>query len=140
MSYLKPCHENPDPPLPFHPSAAINSNDTTMSAESPVPLVDDQPKRVILRLRYGDFDEDDDGSHTEAIETCFAAIGSKVEECNPKGRHVAHVEPRQQYIEGHPQASFHVTLDMEKDAIENPNMAELPHEIYSIRRQDDGTP
>ncbi|KAG7103732.1 hypothetical protein HYQ44_017820 [Verticillium longisporum] len=42
-------------------------------------------------------------------------------------------------MENNPKASFHVTLDMEKDAIENPDLDKLPHEIYRIRRKADGT-
>ncbi|KAF3351848.1 Putative nucleoporin [Verticillium dahliae VDG2] len=109
-----------------------------MSANSPIPTIDGQPKRVILRLRYNEFN-DDDSSHTEAVQAYLGAIGRKVDECNPKGRHVSHVESRQDYMENNPKASFHVTLDMEKDAIENPDLDKLPHEIYRIRRKADGT-
>ena len=42
-------------------------------------------------------------------------------------------------MEGNPKASYHVTLDMEKDTIRQPDMNELTHEIYRIRRQNDGT-
>lgn len=109
-----------------------------MPAESAVPIIDRQPKRVILRLRYNGF-EDDDKSHAEAVEAYFATIGGNVDECNPDGRHVPHVEMRQDYMEGNPKALFHVTLDLEKDAIQNPDMDKLPHEIYGIRRKDDGS-
>ena len=108
-----------------------------MSAE-PVPIIDGQLKRVILCLRYNEF-EDDDKSHIEAIETYLAAVGRDVEEYKSEDRYVSHVEMRQDYMEGNPKASFHVTLDLEKHAVENPDLNQLPHEIYSIRRREDGT-
>ena len=100
-----------------------------------MPIIDGQPKRVILRLRYHDF-EDDDNAYFEAVEAYLATTGKSIDESGPKGRHIAHVEPRQDYMENNPKASFHVTLAVEKDAIENPDLDKLPHEIYRIRRQE----
>jgi hypothetical protein len=65
-------------------------------------------------------------------------FGRSIGECGPKGRHISHIEPRQDYMEGNPKASFHVTLDVERDAIGNPDMDKLPHEIYRVRRRDNG--
>lgn len=101
-----------------------------------MPIIDGQPKRVILRLRYNDF-KDDDNSHTVAVEAYLAASGRDVVEYNHMARYVSH-KPRQDYMEDNPRASFHVILDIEKDASKNPDMDKLPHEIYRIRRQDDG--
>ncbi|KAK8147536.1 hypothetical protein G3M48_001435 [Beauveria asiatica] len=109
-----------------------------MSLNDPVPINNGEPKRVILRLRYNEF-EDDDSSHTDAIEAYLKAIGRKMDECGPQGRHVPHVEMRQEYMENNPRASFHVTLDMEKHAVREPDMNKLPHEIYRVRRGKDGT-
>jgi hypothetical protein len=108
-----------------------------MSAAKVPALVDDgKPKRVILRLRYNEF-ADDDASHTEAIAAYLTAIGREVDECE-QGRHEVHVQIRQDYMMGIPNASFHVTLDREKDAIQQPDMDELTHEFYRVRRQHDG--
>ncbi|KAL2751828.1 hypothetical protein ACRALDRAFT_1078288 [Sodiomyces alcalophilus JCM 7366] len=104
-----------------------------MSTNRAEPITDGQPKRVILRLRYNDF-EDDDNSHMEAVKVYLAAAGRKADEYN---RYVSHVEPRQDYMEGDSRASFHVILDIEKDAIRKPDIDKLPHEIYRIRRQNE---
>ncbi|KFH43041.1 hypothetical protein ACRE_062410 [Hapsidospora chrysogenum ATCC 11550] len=112
-----------------------------MLAESVMPIIEDQPKRVILCLRYNDF-EDDDDAYTAAVEAYLAALGRPIDECGPRERRrpTAHVEPGQDYTynEGNPKASFHVTLDVEKDAIEDPDLDKLPRETYRVRRRDNG--
>jgi hypothetical protein len=50
--------------------------------------------------------------------------------------HEKHIEPFQD--PEIPQTSFHIILDMEKDMLEDPNLQNLPHEIYRIRRDDQG--
>lgn len=102
-----------------------------------VLVTDRKPKRVILRLRYNEF-KNDDSSYKDAIEVYLTSIGRKVDEIE-EGRHAVHVETRQDYMEGNPKASFHVTLDMEKDKIREPDINELTHEIHRIRRENDGT-
>ncbi|KAM3517869.1 hypothetical protein NHJ13051_008247 [Beauveria bassiana] len=96
-----------------------------MSLNEPVPIDNGEPKRVILRLRLNEF-EDDDSSHTDATAAYLKAIGRKMDECGPQGRHVPHVEMRQEYMENNPRASFHITLDM-KHAVREPDMNKLPH-------------
>lgn len=54
-------------------------------------------------------------------------------------RHILHVEIRQDYMMNKPNASFHVILDIEKDTVKTPDLDKLLHEIYRVRRQDDGT-
>ena len=97
-----------------------------------------QPKRVILRLRCNEF-EDTVESYNEAIQAYLSSAGKSFSEYE-KHRHVAHFDGHQDYQDGNPRASFHITLDMEKDAIQEPELDKLPHEICRIRRQkEDGT-
>jgi hypothetical protein len=110
---VRPRHQSPAPRPSSH--MPCGSKIITMPADGPVSIVDGQPKRVILRLRYGDFD-DDDNSHTQAVEAHVTAIGRTMDEFTLHRRHVLHVEMRQDYMKDKPNASFHVTLDIEKDA------------------------
>jgi hypothetical protein len=48
----------------------------------------------------------------------------------------AHIEPFQD--PEITQTSFHIILDMERHMLEDPNLQNLPHEIYRIRHDDQG--
>jgi hypothetical protein len=94
-----------------------------------------KPKRVILRLRVGDFD--DGASHFdevyEAIKTYLVYAGHSPNEAESK-QHFVHMEPLQSLDV--PQTSFHVFLDMEKDLKDTPGLDALPHEIYRVKRDE----
>ncbi|KAK4040955.1 hypothetical protein C8A01DRAFT_35011 [Parachaetomium inaequale] len=100
---------------------------------------DQPPKRVILRLRCNEF-EDRVESYNEAIAAYLSSVGRKFSEYQER-RYVAHIQGHQDYQEGNPRASFHITLGIEAAMIRDPDWDKLPHEIYRIRRRkDDGTP
>lgn len=108
---------------------------TRLNSVMPNPTLERGPKRVILRLRVNDFDGQDPSSLTEAISEYIAFAGRSTTELQ-ENRHYAHIEPFQS--PELQQASFHITLDIDKDSVQNPNLTELPHEIYRVRRDVDG--
>ena len=51
-------------------------------------------------------------------------------------KHHAYIEPFQSPEVN--QTSFHITIDMEGDSANPPNIQELPHEIYRVRYSKEG--
>lgn len=94
-----------------------------------------QPKRVILRLRVEEFDGRDPSEYNDAIKAYLAFAQRPTSELE-ENKHYAHIEPFQ--AADIPQTAFHITLDMDKDSIQAPNFEILPHEVYRIRRDEQG--
>jgi len=94
-----------------------------------------QPKRVILRLRVNQFEGRDTSEYDDAIKAYLTFAKRPTSEL-ATSKHYAHIEPFQD--PEIPQTSFHIILDMEKDMREDSNLQNLPHEIYRIRRDDQG--
>jgi len=94
-----------------------------------------QPKRVILRLRVNEFTGRDYSEYTDAIKAYLAFAGRPTDD-SELGKHYAHIEPFQAPEVN--QMSFHITMDMEEDTANPPNIQELPHEIYRVRRNNEG--
>src|SRR5271167_1915078 len=82
-----------------------------------------RPKRVILRLRVNEFDEDGHGweEHVDAIKAYLIWAGRSASEYEgpfETRKHFAHVEPFQPY--DLPQTTiFHVILDMEQHSLKD---------------------
>jgi hypothetical protein len=119
---------------------------TTASTAAAIASIDakttPKPKRVILRLRVNEFDEDGHswGEHVDAIKAYLIWAGrlaSEYEGPFETRKHFAHVEPFQSYDLPQP-TTFHVILDMEQHSLENPNLNDVPHEIYRVRRNQEG--
>src|SRR5271167_1481952 len=96
-----------------------------------------RPKRVILRLRVNEFDEDGHGweDHVDAIKAYLIWAGRSASEYDgpfEARKHFAHVEPFQQPELN--QTTFHVILDMEQHSLKDPSFNDVPHEIYRVRR------
>jgi hypothetical protein len=90
-----------------------------------------QPKRVILRLRVNEFEGCDPSEYNDAIKAYLAFAGRSTNKLK-ENKHYAHIEPFQA-LELQ-QTSFHITFDLEKDFLDDPNFQNLPHEIYRVRR------
>jgi hypothetical protein len=99
------------------------------------PSAEHQPKRVILRLRVNEFTGRDYSEYTDAIKAYLAFAGRPTDD-SELGKHYAHIEPFQGPEVN--QISFHITMDMEEDSANPPNIQELPHEIYRVRRNKEG--
>jgi len=100
-----------------------------------IPTASKQPKRVILRLRVNEFDGPDSFKFNDAIKTYLAFAERPLEELE-LNIHFAHIEPFQD--PELQQTSFHITLDIEKNMLHNPNVKDLPHEVYRIRPNNEG--
>ena len=94
-----------------------------------------QPKRVILRLRVNQCEGRDTSEYDDAIKA-YLTFAKRPSSELAANKHYAHIEPFQD--PDIPQTSFHIILDMEKDMLEGSNLQNLPHEIYRIRRDDQG--
>ncbi|KAH8684337.1 hypothetical protein BGZ60DRAFT_523560 [Tricladium varicosporioides] len=96
------------------------------------------PKRIILRLRVDEFKSESLGlpEFDGAIEKYLKFARRPTSE-HAEGKHYVHIEPFQE--SGYKQIFFHVILDMDKNAISNPSFNWLEHEIYRIRRDEEGT-
>ena len=94
-----------------------------------------EPKRVILRLRVNEFEGCDPSEFNNAIKTYLAYAKRPTGELE-ENRHYTHIEPFQSYEIR--QTWFHITLDMNKDSVAQPNIKDLPHEIYYIYRDKQG--
>ena len=94
-----------------------------------------QPKRVILRLRVNQFEGRGTSEYDDAVKAYLTFAKRPTSEL-ATNKHYAHIEPFQD--PEIPQTSFHIILDMEKDMLEDPDLQNLPHEIYRIRRDDRG--
>ena len=96
---------------------------------------DCRSKRVILRLRVNEFGGRDPSEYSDAIKAYLAFANRPTSELE-QNKHYAHIEPFQAPEVW--QTSFHITLDMEKDMLVKPNFENLPHEVYRIRRDEQG--
>ncbi|KAJ9641103.1 hypothetical protein H2199_005771 [Coniosporium tulheliwenetii] len=94
-----------------------------------------EPKRVILRLRTNEFEGRDSSEYNDPIKAYLAFAGRSTNELE-ENKHYAHIEPFQ--APELQQTVFHITLDIEKDSLDNPNFQTLPHEIYRVRRDIHG--
>jgi hypothetical protein len=94
-----------------------------------------QPKCVILRLRVNQFEGRGTSEYGDAVKAYLTFAKRPTSEL-ATNKHYTHIEPFQD--PEIPQTSFHIILDMEKDMLEDPNLQNLPHEIYRIHRGDQG--
>lgn len=99
------------------------------------------PKRVILRLRVNEFEREGHSweEHVDAIKAYLVWAGRSASEYEgdfQKRKHFAHVEPFQAPELN--QTTFHVIIDMEQESLESPNLDDVPHEIYRVRRDKEG--
>lgn len=99
------------------------------------PSAEHQPKRVILRLRVNEFSGRDYSEYIDAINAYLVFAGRSTDGLEFR-KHHAHIEPFQSPEVN--QTSFHITMDMEGDSANPPNIQELPHEIYRVRRSKEG--
>ncbi|KAF1351279.1 hypothetical protein BDV97DRAFT_368924 [Delphinella strobiligena] len=99
------------------------------------------PRRIILRLRVADFDGD---GHTweqypDAVKAYLEWAGYSTADYEGHWRerkHYAHVEPFQALDV--PQKRFHIMLDMDYKSVPDSPLSEVSHEIYRIRRDNQG--
>jgi hypothetical protein len=77
----------------------------------------------------------DPTEYNQAIGSYLRFAGFPTEALDYK-RHYAHLEPFQPLDT--PQRSFHIILDLEKDSLDNPDFGTLKHEVYRVRRDNDG--
>ncbi len=130
-------------------TGSVASVDTGSNSGSASADTENAPKRVILRLRVNEFEGEGRSweQHRDAIKAYLTWAGRPTSEydcqydchydCDRKERkHFAHVEPFQPLEVN--QTTFHVVLDMEQHSLENPNLDDVPHEIYRVRRDKDG--
>ncbi|EEP82913.1 predicted protein [Uncinocarpus reesii 1704] len=92
----------------------------------------DQAKRVILRLREAEQDEED---LYEPVRLYLEKNGRSVEELN-SDRHFVHIQPSNPDI---PQVDpkIHIIIDIEVDKFTGNHVnADFPHELYRVRRVD----
>jgi hypothetical protein len=116
---------------------------TTTGSSVSIALTDTKnaPKRVILRLRVNEFEGDGRSweQHVDAIKAYLVWAGHSASEYEgdfDKRKHFAHVEPFQALEVK--QTTFHVILDMEQHLLKSPNLDDVPHEIYRVRRGKEG--
>ena len=117
------------------PTFATSMSPTTTNPEN-------RPKRVILRLRVNEFEGDGRSweQHIDAIKAYLIWAGrtaSEYEGGHETRQHFAHVEPFQAPELN--QTTFHVVLDMEQHMLNEPDFDTLPHEIYRVRRDKEGS-
>lgn len=92
---------------------------------------DRRPKRVVLRLRVGDFEGRSSSEYDDVIKTYLLFAGRPANEDEVQ-RHYVHIEPFQS--PELQQISFHIIIDIEKHSHVNGEFQGLPHEIYRVRR------
>ncbi|KAH8587965.1 hypothetical protein B0O99DRAFT_601169 [Bisporella sp. PMI_857] len=93
------------------------------------------PKRVILRLRVSDFEGRRSSEYTDAIKAYLLFARRPTSEDEVK-KHYPHIEPFQS--PELQQTSFHIIIDVEKHMVNDGEFRDLPHEIYRIRRNEQG--
>ena len=118
------------PPANFQVITAPIESTTTSSQQ--------QPKRVILRLRVDEFEGEGQSwqQHVDAITAYLAWAGRSPSEYE-EGKHFAHVEPFQ--APELRQTTFHVVLDIDQHLVIELNLNNILHEVYHVRRGTDGT-
>ncbi|TAQ89515.1 hypothetical protein B7494_g2178 [Chlorociboria aeruginascens] len=92
------------------------------------------PRRVVSRLKVGDFEDHESSKYDNAIRAylLFAGLPTNEQEVN---KHYCHIEPFQS---PELQQTFHITIDVEKYIIDDGEFRNLSHEIYRIRRNEQG--
>jgi hypothetical protein len=95
-----------------------------------------KPKRVVLRLKVGDFDSRPPSEFDNAIKAYLLYAGHPTNQ-HEMSKHYAHIEPFQS--PELQQTSFHIILDMEKGMVAEGGLQNLPHEIYRVRRTEQDT-
>ena len=95
-------------------------------------------KRVILRLRVDDFDKSGYKweDHVDAIDAYWRWLEHELETDATNSDYFAHVEPFQ--APELQQKTFHVILDIQYSALRFETFDDIPHEVYRVRRKDDG--
>ena len=122
--------------------ATATTSTQTVHPEDPIiACPGETPKRVILRLRVHEFDGEGHSweQYVDAIDTYLIWAGRSTHEY--KGdyetrRHFAHIEPFQAPELN--QKTFHVILDIEQHSLREANFDHIPHEIYRVRRNEEG--
>ena len=110
---------------------------------SPTTMIpENRPRRVILRLRVNEFEGDGRSweQHTDAIKAYLVWAGRTVSEyegAHDTRQHFAHAEPFQAPELN--QTTFHVVLDMEQHMLNEPDFDTLPHELYRVCRDKEGS-
>ena len=89
---------------------------------------------MILRLRAKEFEGHDLNSEFGNAIKAYLAFAGRLTSEHEENKHYVHIEPPHDI----PNSSFHITLDLEKDLLRNPNFQNLPHEIYRVRRDKQG--
>ena len=82
-----------------------------------------------------DFEGCTSSEYNDAIKTYLAYVKCPTSEVK-ENRHYAHIELFQHYELQ--QTSFHIILNINKDSLAQPNMQSLPHEVYHVRRDEQG--
>ena len=105
-------------------------------------IPENRPRRVILRLRVNEFEGDGRSweQHTDAIKAYLVWAGRTVSEyegAHDTRQHFAHAEPFQAPELN--QTTFHVVLDMEQHMLNEPDFDTLPHELYRVCRDKEGS-
>jgi hypothetical protein len=97
--------------------------------------LNEQPKRVVLRLRVNEFDGLGPDEFNYAIKAYLKSAGRPVQEID-QNQHFSDIEPFQ--APELKQRTFHIVLDIDKDLVNDPDFKTLPHEAYRVRRGKDG--
>ncbi|KAH6714416.1 hypothetical protein BKA61DRAFT_517633 [Leptodontidium sp. MPI-SDFR-AT-0119] len=106
-----------------------------MASDASATSFDNKAKRVVLRLKVSDFEGRQFSEYVDAIKAYLLFAKRPTHEYDAK-KHYAHIEPFQSPELR--QTSFHIIIDIEKDMLNNGGFQSLPHEIYRIRRSEQG--
>lgn len=90
------------------------------------------PRRVILRIPVGDVCDEGAGDHLSIMAAYLNFSGQPSVDIYRD--HGVHIEPLQSPDLN--QTSCHIILDMNKHGVEEPNLQDIPHEIYRVRKKD----
>ena len=122
--------------------AAATPSTNIADPENPtISHLEKAPKRVILRLRVNEFEGEGRSweQYSDAIKTYLIWAGRHTHEYEGEyqtRRHFAHVEPFQALELN--QKTFHVILDIEQHSLAEADFDSLPHEVYRVRRNEEG--
>ncbi|KAL5313250.1 hypothetical protein ACEPPN_018983 [Leptodophora sp. 'Broadleaf-Isolate-01'] len=106
-----------------------------MASDTSATFFDSKAKRVVLRLKVSDFEGRQSSECVDAIKAYLLFAKRPTDEYEAE-KHHAHIEPFQSPELR--QTSFHIIIDIEKDMLDNGEFQSLPHEIYRIRRNEQG--
>jgi hypothetical protein len=88
-------------------------------------------KRVILRIPVNDICDQSSDDYTNIIK---AYLNFSDQSADNFENHGIHIEPFQS--PELKQTSCHIILDVNKHSVESPNLQEMPHEVYRVRKKD----